>query len=91
MTRPGIHTADIFKLADLIIRAGYWPELEDLSYVVLLRDSGSLRWTIHRGQVPCVLPKPFRVWIVKGRTRHLLGDSDALPGDLSAGVGPPYT
>ena len=85
-----IYTADIFKLADLLIEAGYYPELEDRRYILVLRSTGSECWTIRREQVSCSLPKHYRVWLVKGKVQHLLGESDALPADLSAGVSPPY-
>lgn len=85
-----IYTADIFRLADALIEAGYFPGLEDRKYCLILRDTGTECWTIRRKQASCVLPKPFRVWIVKGRTQCLLGDSGSLPADLSSGVSPPY-
>lgn len=85
-----IYTADIFRLADLLIEAGYFPKLEGKVYCLILRETGTECWTIHRRQASCVLPKSYRVWLVKGRTQCLLGDSDALPADLSAGVSPPF-
>jgi len=89
-SRPGIYTDDIFRLVDLCIDAGWFSPLSDKIYVLLLIWDGDNRCRVHRRQVTAVLPTPCRVWLVKGRTRYLLGDSDALPADLSAGVWPPY-
>ena len=88
---PVIYTADIFKVADLCIEAGYFPGLEDRRYILLLRWLTGPSCEIHRKQVSCVLPLTCRVWLVKGTYRYLLGDSDALPADLSDGVSPPFT
>jgi len=85
-----IYTADIFRFGDLCIEAGYFPGLEDRVYVLLLVWTGANTVKIHREQVSCVLPTPCRCWLVKGRIRHLLGYSDSLPADLSAGVSPPF-
>lgn len=85
-----IYTRDIFALADLLIEAGYFAGLEDRRYCLVLRGTGCACWQIRRKQVSAVLPKPYRVWLVKGRTQHLLGESNFLPADLADGVGPPY-
>ena len=90
MTRSDIFTADIFRLADLCIEAGFFPGLEDGQYVLLLRFEGGFRADAHRGDDRCLLPSPCRVWLVKGPRICLLGDSASLPADLSAGVRPPY-
>lgn len=90
MTRSGIFTADIFRLADLCIEAGFFSGLEDQRYALLLVWSGKDHAEIHRAQVNCILPTPCRVWLVKGQKCLLLGDSASLPADLSAGIGPPY-
>jgi len=87
---PVIHTADIFRIGDFCIEAGYFPELEDRRYILLLRWLTGPSCEIHRKQVSCVLPTACRVWLVKGAFRYLLGDSDSLPADLSAGVSPPF-
>ena len=83
-------TSDIFRLADLCIDAGYYPGLEDLRYIVLLRSSGRDRAEIRRADPDEALPSPCRVWLVKGPLCKLLGDSAALPADLSAEVRPPF-
>jgi len=83
-------TSDIFRLADLCIDAGYYPGLDDLRYIVLLRWSGQDCAEIHRADPDEALPSPCRVWLVKGPLCELLGDSAALPADLSAGVSPPF-
>lgn len=90
MTGPGIYTADIFRLADLCIMEGCFPGLGDWRYVLLLRYEGGPRCEIHRAYVNVAIPGPCRVWLVRGKTRFLLGDSHVLPADLSAGVRPPF-
>lgn len=90
MARPGIYTADIFRVADGLIEAGYFPGLSDKQYILLLIWDGGYRCEVHRKQVSAILPTSCRVWLVKGRTRYLLGESSCLPADLSEGVGPPY-
>lgn len=85
-----VYSVDIFRIADLCIEAGYFPELEDRRYILFLVWTGNHYAEIHRKQVSCVLPTPCRCWLVKGRTRYLLGYSDSLPADLSSGVSPPY-
>ncbi len=90
MARPGVYTADIFKLADECLEAGYFSGLDDRRYVLVLRFKGSFRAEIHRAHVDCLLPSPCRVWLVKGKIRKLLGDSASLPAGLPDGVGPPF-
>lgn len=90
MTGPDIYTADIFRLADLCIEAGFLPGLEDGHFVLLLRFEGAPQCEIRRAQVNCLLPRPCRVWLAKGKMTKLLGDSHSLPADLSSGVRPPY-
>lgn len=90
MTGPDIFTSAIFKVADLCIGEGFFPGLEDWRYVLLLRFEGGPRSEIRRAHVDCRLPGPCRVWLAKGSRRFLLGDSYALPADLSAGVRPPF-
>lgn len=91
MAGPDIYTSHLFALADAVIEAGYWPDLVDKRYVLLLRFGDGPRCEIRRAHCNCVLPMPCRVWCCKGRQRFLLGDSHSLPADLSAGVGPPFT
>lgn len=94
-------TGEIFSFGDLCIGAGHFPGLEDRRYALLLvfapgKSSPTFsqdvfyRCEIRRDMVSALLPRPCRVWVVKGSVRHLLGDSDLLPVDLSSGVGPPY-
>lgn len=90
MTGPGIYTREIFALADALIALGWFSELGDKQYVLLLLGVPGESYTIHRAEVDAVLSKSFRVWLVKGRTRYLLGDSEALPREVPKGVGPPY-
>ena len=84
-------TSDIWRLADLCIEAGYFPRLTGRRFVLGLEVPGARRAILHREQVPFRLRCPCRVWLLSGRIRVLLGDSHALPGDLSSGVRPPYT
>lgn len=84
-------TAQIFSLVDLCIEAGYLPTLEDRRYVLGLDIGCSERAIIHRKEVSFRIFSPCRVWLMSGRIRVLLGDSHALPLDLSAGVRPPWT
>ncbi|MBA7709158.1 hypothetical protein ES703_118070 [subsurface metagenome] len=90
MTGPDIYSAVIFRLADLCIEAGFFPGLDDKRYVLLLVFEGTSRCEIRRADVDCLLPRPCRVWLAKGRSLFLLGDSHSLPADLSCGVSPPY-
>ena len=85
-----MYTADIFRIADLCLEAGYFPGLEDQRYALRLVFEGNVGAVIHRRQVNCVLPSPCRAWLVKGRICRLLGDTASLPADLSDGVGPPF-
>lgn len=85
-----MYTADIFRLADLCIEQGFLPGLEDRRYALLLVWSDRSRAEIHRAQINCVLPTPCRVWLMKGRTVLLLGDSASLPADVPPGIGPPF-
>ena len=84
-------TQDIWDVADACIEAGFFPGLVGKRYVLGLRMPGSRRAVIHREHVFFRLHLPCRVWLLSGKIRVLLGDSHALPGDLSSGVRPPYT
>lgn len=84
-------TLDLFRLADLCIDAGYFPELMQKRYVLSLQIAGSGCAKIHRGHVSFTLHCPCRVWVLSGRIRVMLGDSHALPADLSSGTRPPWT
>ncbi len=86
-----MYTKEIFDLADLCIEAGYYPSLTGQRFVLGLDRLGCRRAIIHRGDLWFRLSFPCRVWLLSGRERFLLGDSHALPGDLSSGVRPPYT
>lgn len=81
----------IWKLADSCIEAGYFPEFVGRKFVLGMEIQGCGRAIIHREQVSFRLFTPCRVWMMSGRIRVLLGDSHALPGDLSSGVRPPWT
>lgn len=89
--RPDMTTNDIFVLADMCIAAGYFPRLSERSYVLGLEVPGPERAIIHRAEVSFRLHIPCRVWLMSGKVRVLLGDSHALPADLSSGVRPPWT
>lgn len=89
--RPDMTTKDIFTLTDLAIEAGYLPRLCGRSYVLGLEVPGPERAIIHRAEVSFRLHIPCRVWLMSGKVRVLLGDSHALPADLSSGVRPPWT
>ncbi len=82
---------DIFRLADLCIEAGCYPDLVDRRYILIMQIDGLKVQRIHRKQVTFRLWVPCRVWLMSGSVRVLLGDSDALPVDLAEGVRPPWT
>lgn len=84
-------TAQIFSVADACIEAGWFPSLVGRRFVLGLDVQGSGRAIIHRADVSFALFCPCRVWLMCGKTRFLLGDSHAIPADLSAGVRPPWT
>lgn len=84
-------TADIFTLADLCIEGGFFPALSGKGYVLGLEVPVTGRAIIHRKEVSFLLHCPCRVWLMSGSTTILLGDSHALPADLSSGVRPPWT
>lgn len=84
-------TEDIFELADACIREGYFPALVGRRYVLLVAVPGTGRSVIHREEVSFRLHCPCRVWLVSGRLRILLGDSEALPGDFTKAPRPPWT
>lgn len=90
MARPGIYTKDIFRLADELIGIGWFSGLADGQYCLLLIGEPGERYTIHRSEVNAVLPKSFRVWLVKGSVRYPLGESSVLPREAPAAVGPPF-
>ncbi|MBA7648724.1 hypothetical protein ES703_56512 [subsurface metagenome] len=84
-------TQNIWDLADACIEAGYFPHLVGKKFVLGLEIPGSGRAILRRAEVSFRLFSPCRVWLMSGRRCFLLGDSHALPGDLSSGVRPPYT
>ncbi len=86
-----MYTQEIWDLADGCVTEGYFPALVGQRFVLGLEIPGTRRAIIHRGEVSFRLFLPCRVWLLSGRKRFLLGDSHALPGDLSSGVRPPYT
>ncbi len=88
---PGMYTSDIFELADVCIEAGFLPLLAGRRFVLGLEVPGTGRGIVRRDDVDFRLHCPCRVWLLSGSIRVLLGDSAALPGDLSDGVGPPFT
>ena len=81
----------LWKLADSCIEAGYFPGLVGRRFVLGLEVPGTGRAILHRKHVSFRLHCPCRVWLMSGRIRVMLGDSHALPGDLSSGVRPPWT
>lgn len=83
-------TADLFRLADQCIEAGYFPNLKGKRYVLALEVQTTERAVIHRAEVSFRLHIPCRVWLMSGKRNSLLGDSHALPGDLSSGIRPPW-
>ena len=89
--RPDMTTKDIFELADSCIEAGYFPGLVGQSFVLGMEAGMTERAIIHRQEVSFRLHIPCRVWLMSGKVTVLLGDSHALPGDLSSGVRPPWT
>lgn len=84
-------TQDIWDIADLCIEAGFFPGLVGQRFVLGLEVPGTGRAILHRAEISFRLHCPCRVWLMSGRRSFLLGDSHALPGDLSSGVRPPYT
>lgn len=84
-------TKDIFELADLCIEAGFFPKLSGQGYVLGLEVPNCGRAIIHRAEVSFRLHIPCRVWLMSGKVCLLLGDSHALPADLSSGIRPPWT
>lgn len=84
-------TEQIWDLVDLCIEAGFFPLLVGRKFVLGLEFQGVGRAIIHRTEISFRLFHPCRVWLMSGRKCFLLGDSHALPGDLSSGVRPPYT
>lgn len=84
-------TKDIWELADSCIEAGFFPGLAGRRFVLGLEVPGTGRAIIHRKHVTFRLYLPCRVWLMSGKVHVFLGDSHALPGDLSSGVRPPYT
>ena len=84
-------TAQIFSLGDESILAGCFPDLVGKQYILGLQIRGTGTARIHRKQVSFRIFHACRVWLMSGRIRVLLGDSDALPLDLSEGVRPPFT
>jgi len=84
-------TQQIWDLADACIEAGYLPGLAGRRFVLGLEIPGTERAVIHRKEVSFRIGFPCRVWLLSGKIRFLLGDSHALPGDLSSGVRPPWT
>jgi len=86
-----MNTSDIFRLADECIKRGIFPALAGRRFVLCMDVEGSGRAIIHRKNVDFRLHCPCRVWLMSGKKRYLLGDSFALPGDLSSGTRPPWT
>jgi len=86
-----MYTKDIFDLADACITEGVLPLLAGRRYVLGLELPGAERGIVHRSDVNFRVPIPCRVWLLSGKICVLLGDSSALPGDLSDGVFPPFT
>lgn len=84
-------TEEIWVLADACIEAGFFPGLAGQRFVLGLDVPVTGRAVLHRDEVSFRLFSPCRVWLMSGRRCFLLGDSHALPGDLSSGVRPPYT
>lgn len=90
MTGSGIFSYDIWAFADICVEAGLCRGFEDKHYILLMMFHPRKRAEIRRGHVNFLLPSPCRVWLCKGKKRFFLGDSHALPVDLSAGVSPPF-
>ena len=84
-------TKDIWDLADACVEAGFFPALAGERFVLGLEVPGGERAILHRAEVWFRLFIPCRVWLMSGRKCYLLGDSHALPGDLSSGTRPPWT
>lgn len=84
-------TDHFWFLADACIEAGYYPQLAGRRFVLGLEIPGTGRAIFHRDNEAFRLAFPCRVWLMSGKIRVLLGDSHALPGDLSSGTRPPWT
>ena len=88
---PGMTTSELFKIVDSCIEVGWFPSLVGRRYVLVMDGHNTGRAIIHREDVSFVIFCPCRVWIMSGLVRVFLGDSHAIPADLSAGVRPPWT
>lgn len=86
-----MYSMDLFVLVDSCIEAGYFPRLVGRRFVLGLEVQGTGRAILHRDHDNFRFHFPCRVWVMSGKIRVLLGDSHALPGDLSSGVRPPWT
>lgn len=84
-------TYELFGIADACIEAGCFPSLVGRRFVLGMDVQGSGRAIIHRADVSFPLLCPCRVWLMCGKIRFLLGDSHAIPTDLTSGVRPPWT
>ncbi len=84
-------TQDIWDIADACIESGFFPLLVGRRFVLGLEIPGTERAIIHRKEVSFRIGFPCRVWLLSGKICFLLGDSHALPGDLSSGTRPPWT
>ncbi len=89
--RPDMKSTDLFALVDLCIEAGFYPLLAGRRYVLGLQVQPAVRAILHREHECVTLASPCRVWVMRGDLCYLLGDSHALPGDLSSGTRPPWT
>ena len=86
-----MNSMDLFVLVDLCIEADFFPLLVGRRFVLGLEVPGTGRAILHRDDESFSLSCPCRVWVMSGKFRYLLGDSHALPGDLSSGTRPPWT
>ena len=86
-----MQTSDIFRLGDLCIEAGFFSFLVGKKFVLGMDVQGTGRAIIHRTDISFPISCPCRVWIMSGAICVLLGDSHALPDDLSSGTRPPWT
>jgi len=86
-----MYSMDLFVLVDSCIEVGFYPLLAGQRFVLGLEVPGTGRAILHRDHECFQLACPCRVWVMSGKLCYLLGDSHALPGDLSSGIRPPWT
>lgn len=86
-----MYSKKLFEIADECIERGFFPQFTGCHYVLGVHVMGTGYSIIHKKHVNFRLHVPCRVWLVSGKKCALLGDSDALPGELEGVCRPPWT